>query len=139
MEQGRPPEVDLAAEARLADLLRSLVAKGYLRTAHDLSDGGFLIALAESCLGRRLGARVEVPLVGADLFSESQGRAIVACSPAALDRVLQAAEELGVAAREIGEVGGDALEVRTGGEIFKAPIAGLHEIWTTALPRALGL
>ena len=92
-----------------------------LRTAHDLSEGGFLIALAEACLGRRLGARVEVPLAGADLFSETQGRAIVACSPAALDRVLQAAEELGVPAREIGEVGGDDLVVRTGGEILQGP------------------
>jgi phosphoribosylformylglycinamidine synthase II len=139
VEQGRPPEVDLAAEARLAGLLRSLVAKGLLRTAHDLADGGFLIALAEACLGRRLGVRVEVPLAGADLFSESQGRAIVAGSPAALDRILQAAEELGVPAREIGEVGGDALEVRTAGERLTVPISALHEIWTTALPKALGL
>jgi phosphoribosylformylglycinamidine synthase II len=139
LEQGRPPAVDLDAELRLARLLRSLVAQGLLRTAHDLSEGGFLLALAEACLGRRLGARVEVPLTGADLFSESQGRAIVACPAAALDRVLRAAEEAGVPAREIGEVGGDALEVRSAGETFTAPVAGLHEIWSTALPKALGL
>ncbi|HEX4497147.1 MAG TPA: AIR synthase-related protein, partial [Thermoanaerobaculia bacterium] len=83
--------------------------------------------------------KVDVPLVGANLFSESQGRAIVACSPAALDRVLQAAEELGVAAREIGEVGGDTLDVCTAGERLVAPVAALHEIWSTALPKALGL
>jgi phosphoribosylformylglycinamidine synthase len=140
IEQGRPPEVDLDAELRLAKLLRSLIARGSITTAHDLSEGGFLISLAEACFGRRpLGARVEVPLAGADLFSESQGRAIVACQPAALDRVLQAAEEAGVPAREIGETGGDVLEVRSGGETFQAPVAGLHEIWSTALPKALGL
>jgi phosphoribosylformylglycinamidine synthase len=140
IEQGRPPEVDLDAELRLAKLLRSLIAKGLLTTAHDLSEGGFLISLAEACFGRRpLGARVEVPLAGADLFSESQGRAIVACPPAALDRVLQAAEEAGVPAREIGETGGDVLEVRSGGETFRAPVAGLQEVWSTALPKALGL
>jgi phosphoribosylformylglycinamidine synthase II len=140
IEQGRPPVVDLDAELRLARLLRALVAKGLLSTAHDLSEGGFLISLAEACFGRRLlGARVEVPLAGADLFSESQGRAIVACPAAALDRVLQAAEEAGVPAREIGEVGGDVLEVRSAGETFRAPVAGLHEIWSTALPKALGL
>ena len=112
---------------------------GLLSTAHDLSEGGFLISLAEACFGGRLlGARVEVPLAGADLFSESQGRAIVACPAAALDRVLRAAEEAGVPAREIGEVGGDVLEVRSAGETFKAPVAGLHEIWSTALPRAAG-
>ncbi|MEO6193647.1 MAG: phosphoribosylformylglycinamidine synthase subunit PurL [Thermoanaerobaculia bacterium] len=138
-EQGRPPAVDLDAELRLARLLRSLVARGILNTAHDLSEGGFLISLAEACFGRLLGARVEVPLAGADLFSESQGRAIVACPPAALDAVLRAAEEAGVPAREIGEVGGDVLAVRSAGETFRAPVAGLHEIWSTALPKALGM
>jgi phosphoribosylformylglycinamidine synthase subunit PurL len=140
IEQGRPPEVDLDAELRLAKLLRALVAKGLIRTAHDLSEGGFLLALAEACFGaRRLGVRVEVPLQGADLFSETQGRAIVACQPPLLDRVLQAAEEVGVPAREIGEVGGEVLELRSGGELLRTPVAGLHEIWATALPKALGL
>jgi phosphoribosylformylglycinamidine synthase II len=140
IEQGRPPEVDLEAELRLAKLLRSLVAHGLVETAHDLSEGGFLIALAEACFGRRpMGVRVDVPLAGADLFSESQGRAIVACRPEALDRVLRAAEEAGVPAREIGEVGGDSLEVRSGGETFRAPIGRLHQVWSTALPKALGL
>jgi phosphoribosylformylglycinamidine synthase subunit PurL len=140
IERGRPPEVDLDAELRLAKLLRGLAARSLLRTAHDLSDGGFLIALAEAVFGaRRLGARVEVPLEGADLFSETQGRAIVACQPPLLDRVLQTAEEAGVPAREIGEVGGDVLELRSGGELLRAPVAGLHEVWATALPKALGL
>ena len=140
IEQGRPPEVDLDRELRLAKLLRALIAKGLVRTAHDLSEGGFLIALAEACFGpRRLGARVEIPLVGADLFSETQGRAIVACQPPLLPRVLRAAEEAGVPAREIGEVGGEELDVRTGGEVLRAPVADLHGIWSTALPKTLGL
>jgi len=141
IEQGRPPEVNLAAELRLARLLRGAIAKGWLRTAHDLSEGGLLIALAEACFGRRrlLGARVEVPLEGADLFSESQGRAIVACPPAALERLLRAAEGAGVPAREIGEVGGTDLEVRAGGQTLKAPVVSLHEVWSTELPIALGL
>jgi len=140
VEQGRPPAVDLEAELRLAELLRSAIARGWIRTAHDLSEGGLLIALAEACFGRRrLGARVEVPLEGADLFSETQGRAIVACPPANLERVLREAEAAGVPARDIGEVGGADLEVRTGGETLKASVAALHEIWSTALPIALGL
>ncbi|HEX4961176.1 MAG TPA: phosphoribosylformylglycinamidine synthase subunit PurL [Thermoanaerobaculia bacterium] len=140
LEQGRPPEVDLGAELRLARLLRSLVARGLIRMAHDLSEGGFLLSLAEACFGRRpMGARVEVPMAGADLFSETQGRALVACAAGSLDRVLRAAEEAGVPAREIGETGGSDLEVRSGGEILTAPVARLHEIWSTALPKALGL
>ncbi len=139
IEQGRPPEVDLDAELRLARLLRGLIAKGLVRTAHDLSDGGFLIALAEACLTRGLGATVEVPLEGADLFSETQARAIVACPPASAERVLRAAEEAGVPFADIGEVGGSDLVVRSGGELLRAPVAGLHQIWSTALPQALGL
>ena len=141
IEQGRPPAVDLDAELRLARLLRPLIAKGWLHTAHDLSEGGLLICLAEACFSPRglRGVKVDVPLEGADLFSESQGRAIVACPPATLERVLRAAEEAGVPAREIGEVAGTDLEVRAGGEVLRASVAGLHEVWSTGLPIALGL
>jgi phosphoribosylformylglycinamidine synthase len=139
IEQGRPPEVDLDAEVRLAKLLRGLSRQGLIHTAHDLSEGGFLIALAEACFGRKMGATVAVPMVGADLYSETQARAIVACAPSALDRVLEEAEALSVPAADIGEVGGEDLVVRTGGEELRASVAGLHEIWSTALPRALGL
>jgi phosphoribosylformylglycinamidine synthase len=141
IEQGRPPAVDLEAELRLAELLRSGIARRWIRTAHDLSEGGLLIALAEACFGRRrlLGARVEVPLAGAALFSESQARAIVACPPTVTEALLREAEAAGVPARDIGEVGGTDLEVRTGGETLKASVAALHEIWSTELPVALGL
>jgi phosphoribosylformylglycinamidine synthase len=140
VEQGLPPAVDLPAEARLAALLRRLVAEGLVHTAHDLSEGGLGIALAEACFGRLLGAAVELPLgATADLFSETQGRAIVAVRPVTLDRLLRAAEEAGVPAREIGAVGGPDLVIRAGGETWKAPVSDLHEVWSTALPRALGL
>jgi phosphoribosylformylglycinamidine synthase len=139
IEQGRPPAVDLDAELRLARLLRGLIVRSLVRTAHDLSEGGFLIALAESCLGRGVGATVTVPWEGADLFSETQARALVACVPAALDRVLAAAEEAGVPALDLGETGGGELVVRSGGEVLRAPVAALREVWSTALPRALGL
>jgi phosphoribosylformylglycinamidine synthase len=139
IEQGLPPEVDLAAERRLAALLRRLAHDGLLRTAHDLSEGGLALALAEACFGRRLGATVEVETAGADLFSETQGRAIVAVRPAALDQVLRAAEKEEVPAVVIGTAGGEELSVRSGGEVLRGPVAELHEIWSTALPRALGL
>jgi phosphoribosylformylglycinamidine synthase subunit PurL len=139
IEQGLPPAVDLAAESRLAALLRRLVAEGLIHTAHDLSEGGLAIALAEACFGRLLGAEVEVPLAAVDLFSETQARAIVAARPASLDRLLRAAEEAGVPALPIGAVGGADLVLRAGGETWRAPVADLHEVWSTALPRVLGL
>ena len=139
IEQGRPPAVDLDAEARLAGLLRRLIADGCLSTAHDLSEGGLAVALAEAAMGGGLGAVLRVGLDGADLFSETQARAVVACKPASLERVLRAAEEGGVPAEEIGEVGGETLDLQTGGDRLAAPVADLHRIWTTALPLALGL
>jgi phosphoribosylformylglycinamidine synthase subunit PurL len=139
VERGRPPEVDLDAERRLGRLLRRLAGEGALHTAHDLSEGGLLVALAEACFGQGLGARVKVPLEGADLFSETQARAVVACRPDALDRLLRAAEEEGVPAFEAGEVGGADLLVESGGDTLRVGVSALHEIWATALPRALGL
>jgi phosphoribosylformylglycinamidine synthase len=141
IEQGLPPAVDLAAERRLAGLLRRLAKDGLLHTAHDLAEGGLGLALAEACFARRLGAVVEVPLGGADLFSETQGRAIVAMRPASVGLVLGAAEEAGVPAAEIGSVGGEELVIAsgTGGDTVRAAVAELHAIWSTALPKALGL
>jgi phosphoribosylformylglycinamidine synthase len=139
IEQGRPPAVDLAAELALARLLRALIAKGLIRTAHDLSDGGLAIAVAEATFSRGLGATLEVPLEGADLFSETQARALVACAPASADRVLQAAEEAGVPALDAGEVGGDELVIRAGDSLLRAFVPHLRDLWSTALPKALGL
>jgi phosphoribosylformylglycinamidine synthase len=139
VEQGRPPAIDLAAEARLQELLRHLGYEGLLRTAHDLAEGGLAVAAAEACFGRSLGARLTVPVTPTALFSESQARALVATSPALADRVLEAAEEAGVPARLLGEVGGERLEIHADGEALIADVAELRAAWTTALPRALGL
>jgi phosphoribosylformylglycinamidine synthase len=139
VEQGRPPAIDLAAEARLQELLRHLGYEGLLRTAHDLAEGGLAVAAAEACFGRSLGARLTVPMTPTALFSESQARALVATSPALADRVLEAAEEAGVPARLLGEVGGERLEIHADGEALIADVAELRAAWTTALPRALGL
>ncbi|HLE82779.1 MAG TPA: phosphoribosylformylglycinamidine synthase subunit PurL [Thermoanaerobaculia bacterium] len=139
VEQGRPPAVDLAAEARLAELLRTLAFQGTARTLHDLSEGGLAVALAEAAIGRGLGARVALALAPAELFAESQARALVACAPEHLDRVLRTAQRAKVPAAEIGEVGGDALVFELSGERYAAGVGELREIWATALPKALAL
>jgi phosphoribosylformylglycinamidine synthase II len=139
VETGRPPQVDLTAEAELAELLRTVAFNGTAHTAHDLAEGGLLMALAEACFECGLGARVAVSEEGAALFSETQGRAFVTCAPEQTERVLRAAESFDVPAREIGEVGGESLEVTSGGETLKASVDELREAWETALPKALGL
>jgi phosphoribosylformylglycinamidine synthase len=138
VEQGRPPVVDLEAEARLADLLRLLVFEQQLHTAHDVSDGGLLVALAEACFGRSLGAELELPLEPLQLFSETQARAVVAVPQKQVRPVLQAAEEAGVPARDVGKVGGSKLAIKLRGGKMAASVEQLRQVWSAALARALG-
>jgi phosphoribosylformylglycinamidine synthase len=136
---GAPPAVDLAAEARLAALLREAIALGLVRTAHDLAEGGLAVALAESTFGARVGARLAVSASATNLFSESQARAFVAVGPHHLGRFLALAERHGVPARDAGETGGDRLRIDFDGGALDAAVADLHAVWKEALPKALGL
>ena len=139
VEQGAPPKVDLDAEARLAELLRVLAYRGEAATAHDLSQGGLAVALAECCFGRGLGVSVEVPdYAPAALFSESQARAVVACAAEDVESVLTRAQRAGVPAADVGQVtADDTLAVAYDGGRLQLGVADLHRAWSEALPRAL--
>ncbi|MCB1008459.1 MAG: phosphoribosylformylglycinamidine synthase subunit PurL, partial [Acidobacteria bacterium] len=139
IEQGKPPAVDLDAEARLARLLRELIGHGLIHTAHDLAEGGLAVALAESTFGAGIGAKLDVPLGPAALFSETQARAFVTCTPNHLDRVMESATALGVPLREVGETGGERLDVGFDGGRLVADVEELRAAWSAALPKALGL
>jgi len=139
---GPPPELDLAAEKRLHDLVLDANARGLLSSAHDLSDGGLAVALAECCLtragGSDLGGRFQLP---ADppalitLFSESPSRMLVGTRDS--DALLALAATASVPAREIGTVGGDRLTIEVPGEAgIDLPVAELRHAWT-ALSRRL--
>ena len=133
---GRPPRPDLDAERRLATLLAAAVAAGLLSAAHDLSDGGLAVALAESCLRGGTGCTVRLP---GDpftaLFSESPGRAVVAVRPGAEEAFGRLAEEHGVPAAAIGSTGGDSLMVDGG---FAIPLAELAAVHARTLPALFG-
>ncbi len=107
-EEGAPPAVDLAAEARTGDLVRILAASGAISAAHDLSDGGLALAAAEMALAADLGVAVaDSPDLKALawFFGEDQARYLVACADPA--PVLARAQAAGVAAAAVGRVGGD--------------------------------
>ncbi len=133
---GRPPAPDLDAERRLASLLAAAAAAGLLAAAHDLSDGGLAVALAESCLRGETGCTVR--LAGdpfTSLFSESAGRAIVAVRPGAdvaFDQLRAAHEVPGTA---IGTVGGDSLVVE---DLFSIGLDELAAVHTGTLPALFG-
>jgi len=133
---GRPPSPDLEAERRLAALLAAAAAAGLLSAAHDLSDGGLAVALAESCL--RGGTGCEVRLPGDPftwLFSESPARCVVAVragAEAAFGRLLAGH---GVPGETIGAVGGDRLAVAGYFAVSLAELAAAH---TQTLPALFG-
>jgi phosphoribosylformylglycinamidine synthase len=137
IEQGRPPRVDLEAERALGDLLREAFAAGWVRSCHDIAEGGLLVALAEMSFGAGLGCSVDGGVSPLGLFSESQGRAVLTVLPAHLEALLAAAARRGVPARHAGEVGGGALRVRFEGGKIEAPVESLRAAWLDALPRAL--
>ncbi len=142
LEAGRPPAVDLAHERRLALLLARAVAQGLVESAHDVSDGGLAVALAECCFTGDAQVGAEVALtdtIRADalLFGESTGRVIV--SSAAPERLQALAAECGVPARRIGSTGGDRLRIAPGAgdPWIDARVAALRACWANAIPRRL--
>lgn len=118
---GRPPVVDLARERALIELLLLLSGEGLVLSAHDLSEGGLAVAVAESCITGRKGAGITLDGMkmrpDAFLFGESQGRVIVSAAPEKADQVCEAARKQGISARMIGRVGGQRMTVEICGEI----------------------
>lgn len=131
---GLPPAVDLERERLLAEILISASRDGMIDAAHDLSDGGLVQAVVESCLKGGHGARLVVP-EGLDpavfLFSESQGRAVVAVPRSEEMRFTDMCGARGLPATRIGVVDGDAVELQ--GQ-FTLPLAELRETYERTIP-----
>ncbi|MFF8657006.1 MULTISPECIES: phosphoribosylformylglycinamidine synthase subunit PurL [Streptomyces] len=131
---GLPPEVDLGREKLLAEILISASRDGMIDAAHDLSDGGLVQAVAESCLRGGLGARLIVP-DGLDaftfLFSESAGRAVVAVPRSEELRFTDMCGARGLPVTRIGVVDGDAIEVQGA---FTLPLSEVREAHEGTIP-----
>ena len=135
---GPVPAVDLDAEQRLYDALIPLISAGIVQVAHDLSDGGLALALAECCLPDShhplMGLTGALPAVtgglAARLFGEDHGRALIAYAPERHDAVLDGIN--GVPLALIGRTGGERLALDGALDVS---LAQLHELWSRALPR----
>ena len=144
---GEPPRVDLEGERALIEALLEAIRGGHVASAHDCSDGGLAVALAECCVGDAeswLGADVDLtpwadlPL-RALLFGEAQGRVVVS-TPEPAD-VLAVARRHGVPARQVGTVraSSGALRLSAGGRTVVAPLDRLADAWHGAIPRRMGV
>jgi phosphoribosylformylglycinamidine synthase len=140
-DDGPCPEVDLEAESRLVRLLVALARERELRSAHDVSDGGFVVALAECAMKSGLGAVVSLDSdvrPSSLLFGETTGRALVTFEPGNEAAVRAEAERGGVPFAVVGRVGGDRLAISVGGRnVIDEPVSDLRTLWSTAFARAL--
>ena len=140
---GQPPAIDLAAEKRLIDCLVQLAAEGSVQSAHDISEGGIALTLAESCFAAsNLGAHVsleEESSAECSLFNERGARCIVSVSPTKLAAVLATARQYGVGAHEIGKAHlGSLLRIEyKGSAVVDSPLDLLRDVWANSLERTL--
>ena len=140
---GPCPKLDLGVELKLHQLLRALAEARLVQSAHDCSDGGFAVALAECCM---TGATHEAPERGATvtlpeggrldgrLFGEAQSRAIVSCDPAKAGQLEALAKKHGVPCLKIGQVGGDSLAI---GSEIKVPVKQLADLFFTSIEKMM--
>jgi phosphoribosylformylglycinamidine synthase len=134
---GLPPAVDLERERLLADILIAASRDGMIDAAHDLSDGGLVQAVAESCLRGGNGVRLVVPdglSAFTFLFSESAGRAVVAVPRSEEVRFTDMCGARGLPATRIGVIDGDAIELQ--GE-FTLPLTELRTAHESTIPSLL--
>jgi phosphoribosylformylglycinamidine synthase II len=132
---GTPPIVDLAAERALADLMVEAAATGIVQSAHDLSDGGLAMALAEASFRHGIGVSVDLDDPFIELFSESSARAMVVVTEDRHEQLVSLAEKHGVELASVGRTGGDTIEVA--GQL-SIPVAELKAAWQATLPAVLG-
>ena len=147
---GLPPRCDLERERELHLALRALIHAGSVKSAHDCSEGGLAVAVAECCISQQL-ARETPRLIGAQvdlteaaparldalLFGETQGRIIITTRALDAVKVAERVKLLGVPVARIGTVGGDSLTLNTRSGEFSWPVADLHDLWWNSIARAM--
>jgi len=141
VKSGIPPRLDLGEAKKLVDVLVELCAADLLRSAHDCSEGGLAVALAESCFTKRgaeIGASVELTKGAlseeALLFGETHSRVVVSVAPENVKKALEVIESYGFPCETIGKVGGDRLVVTP---FLDAPVEVLKHTWRNALKRRM--
>jgi phosphoribosylformylglycinamidine synthase II len=140
---GLPPAIDLAAEKRLIECLVSLASAGLILSAHDVSDGGLAVTIAESCFGSD-GLSAEVNLTGdtelaeVAVFGEQGARAVVSLSAASLARLNAVAAQYGVATNRIGTVTRSEFRIQLNGTpVIRGDVSSFHKAWSESLAAAI--
>jgi len=137
IERGQVPRLDLEIEKKVQQCCLEGIGKGLLKSAHDCSEGGIAVALAECCISGNLGARVELKenfRKDALLFGESQSRILITVANWDLPDVLALAGRMGVDCQLIGDVAGERLEIIVSGDKeIDLAVKDMEACWREAL------
>ena len=153
---GPVPKLDIELEFAVQNAVRDLIRLGLVRSAHDCSEGGLAVALAECCFNPNglLGAEISLGNCGGSrtgcagdtpastnaatvLFDEAQSRIIISCDPKNSERVLSELKSKNVPSAQIGRVIKDDLRISVGGQNYNWQAAELHDLWWNAIRRAV--
>jgi phosphoribosylformylglycinamidine synthase len=143
LKAGIPPRLDYTREKAVQAAVMALIKMGLLRSAHDCSEGGLAVALAESCISGEelLGAEIDLSGIAGRvdevLFNESQSRIVVSIRRENAAAALSLAQWQGVPARRLGFVGGDQLRIKASSGDWSWPVKELHEAWWGSIQRSM--
>ncbi len=142
-KEGLPPRLDITREIAVQNSVRELICAGVVRSAHDCSEGGLAVALAECCFNPagRLGAEIrfaEAPArIDQLLFNETQSRIVISTAEKDAAAVLDLLKKSGVPALRLGVVGGDSFSIEIGPESLRWTVGELFDDWFNAIRRAV--
>ncbi|HUS14133.1 MAG TPA: AIR synthase related protein, partial [Chloroflexia bacterium] len=146
-EVGRPPAIDLAAEGHVQAAALAAMQAGLVLAAHDCSDGGLAVALAEGCITGATGATLDLAVLESEgaargdvlLFSEAASRIVIACRSADVAALADLAEAHDVQLLPLGLTGGDQLTLCRGTQVLATvALTDAGDAWRNGLQRALG-
>jgi phosphoribosylformylglycinamidine synthase subunit PurL len=149
LEVGEPPRLDWRLEKAVQVVCREGIKRGIIKSAHDCSEGGLAVCLAECCIAGEIGGKVNLtaemiqsPIIGRYspiLFGETASRIVVTVEASKLPELSAIAEEQNCPMFVLGEVGGEELVIAFGGkELIREEVKNLKAVWSTALAQQIG-
>jgi phosphoribosylformylglycinamidine synthase subunit PurL len=142
-KEGLPPRLDIESEIAVQKTVRDLIRSGLVKSAHDCSEGGLAVTLAECCFNpaERFGAEIRfdkfVSRIDQVLFNESQSRIVISVAEDKAATALDALKKSGVPVSRLGAVGGEFLAIHVGEKSFRWPVAELFDDWYYSIERSV--